>query len=547
MWFMTGGEGSGAVENLAIQLRDLLRVVVPGIVGTLFLYWDARLLMIPIPSVVEDKLLFGSIALLIGLAGMSLQMHANLPPWRSHWKASMGKIASELAEITDDSQLRSERNAKNIYKTWVDMVCPNRVKGDLHYKTGAFFMCVELAVFSLLAALPLLGVLVELAIDAVRINVDILTGSTCQWAALSFFVLVGLSSSFYAYSFKILASLEAKNLVIMNLPDSRVQLAQVAEGAYRAGRVVTEPAEMQRVVKQAVAKVRPLDVHTVSSISLIDRVEQYDLRTDIPVRIGHVTVHAATLEAARKINGQDNLYDGPTQRIIQSQLRDTWAERLGVRKIRLQVVPDRELGQVTWPPSRKKPIEPVPLARAIELGIIRDNGAVAECCRELDLKHILLRNGQVVGPSPGLRDVLRAVLRRLRHGEVVFDPFAGTYLTAAVCERFNPQFEAQCNDRFQPDGTLKRYDAFKQVPNTKFGAVVLDPLYEDLFLYLNKCLPKLKYTYLIVQAGDVSDVTWTNHVAASLDRVATRVQDADIPDGTRYGSLIYVYHRDGSH
>jgi hypothetical protein len=476
---------------------------------------------------------------LIGAASFVAEFHRWLPPWRKPWRGQLMEIREQLELITQQSRYSAEQHGKPMYKIWLEAICESQVRGHLHYLTGLFYTAAAiatiLAVAIPFAAWSLADQLWEWTQGGLHLS------SALVWARLLTLPILLIAVVFFASGATgFMTDVNAEGMLAMNLESSRIQLRELANAASGSGLLGLESDLVQEEVRRAIATLRPVEAERLQSVSDIRYVDQYNLRDDSVLKYAHVTAYARDILDARLINGRDNLFNGPIQYRIEGNLRETLAPRVGAARVRLQVAPgDQPLSGCDFGPQDKKELQSITIDTAVRLGIIRTDGAVATTCRDLGLKNVLIRNGLVIGPNPGLYAALKETLSLLSPTDVIYDPFSGTGLTQELVRVQGGKQVLECKDATGSDGSPTGFDAFTAHPPGNLALVVLDPFPENVIPYLTHKLPELDWSFVLVVSGDVSDMAWNAAVQDVLDRRAKRVP----LNGDFYGKQIYLYKK----
>jgi hypothetical protein len=526
-------------ERVDLPLRDILRFILPGLLVAAYIDWATYLLTRKHPLSTATAL---GVALVAGLATFAVNFHEILWPWRRRWKDQLKQIREELNAITRWPQLTDEQYGKPMYKIWLDAICEPQVRLHLHYTTGLFYVFASISVISAAASVAFGGAIARLLLVAqYRAGFP---DSFFSWAQiLSAPAALALTIVFAHRSLSLLEDIIGEGKLALNIEGSRDELQQLAKAAIKAGQAADHQEVVNREVRTAIARHRPLEVGSVTSVTPHTKVEQYDLRTDETLSIAHVAVYTDSYENAARINGRANLYNGPTQWRIQSALNQSLAPLLHVDAMRLQIIGNPGISDCPLATRADKDVEKIGLEKAIELGVVTNDGAVARCCRSLEIDYVLLRNGGVIGPNPELEVVIREVLKRLSGGDRIFDPFSGTGLTERLAQQHDPPMTVEGRDAldWDNDGAPTGYDAFTVRPSKEFGLVVVDPLYEDVVKYLKDVAARLKFKHIVVVSGDVCDVVWNDEVKRVLERIGSEVAELSSDRPSSFGKRIFVY------
>lgn len=516
-------------EGLELPLRDILRVFVPGLFATLYLDLGSLFL--------QEKHLFGgdyatayffASVLACGLLGYAANFHRWLWPWKSPWRNQLAEIREALCQITGESYYTAEQHGKPIYKIWLDAISESPIRKHLHYETGLFYMFTNIAVYSFAFASYATIWLIYLGTVAAG------DGPNAGWAFLheadvtelliSLAVCGLFTLAFYRESMRKLVDVIQQGRMAMHMDQSKVELRALASAAVEIRSVSRDPEVLLNEVRRGAAYFRPIDAQNIRSVSLSGPIDQFVLRTDTCERVMHLTVCADRLETAIRLNGRDNLFNGPVQQRVEGILNERLAGRLGVKRVRVQFQGDRPLQECLPSVVERKEIDRLDLDESLRLGLIPKNGVVHECCKRYGVSCILLRNGNIIGPNPDLALVLEEMMHRLQDGAVVFDPFAGTSLTDAICKASGRRITCKCFDLGVQGTAAVHADAFEIELEGAVDVIVVDPLYEDVFVYLERCL-RWKCEYVVVQSGDDCDVAWNKAIADRLQTWGTRVAD----------------------
>jgi hypothetical protein len=527
------------LQRLDLPLRDILRLVLPGVVGLFIIDWMSYLFTghHPVVSLSATNVL--GLAFLIGGVSFAAEFHEWLPPWRKPWRAQLTEIREQLELITQQSRYLAEKHGKPMYKIWLEAICEGQVRGHLHNLTGLFYTFSAIATI-LAASIPFaVWAFAEQAWEFQQSGNHPL--SALVWARLLTLPIDVLVIIFFTRgALGLMNDVNTEGMLAMNLESSRTQLRELANAAAGSGLLGMESDLVQQQVKTAIAALRPVEADRLQSVSEVRYIDQYDLRDDSVLKYAHVTAYARDYLDARLINGRANLFNGPIQYRIEGYLRETLGPLLSVARVRLQVAPgDRPLSECDFGSYERKEVQHLSLDTAIRLGIISDTGAVAKTCQDLQIDNVLIRNGQVIGPNPGLSVALKEALRLLSPSDVIYDPFSGTGLTRELVRLQGGRLVAQCDDAMAADGEATGFDAFQDAPTKHLALVVLDPFPENVIPYVTQKLPELDWSLVLVVSGDMSDIAWNEAVQDALERRARRMPLS----GDFFGKQIYLYKK----
>lgn len=511
------------LSRVDIPLRLLLVTVVGGAYATLvvgiiyFLATGQHLFS-------TDATLYPlAYTLFFGLFIHAASLHSIIPPWRRHWDSQLESITRQIAAITGDSPLtREDKWAYSVYKTWMESLPDLAIRAHIHYMTGVFYTLVAVSLISAVGAalsfvLYCSGVQIFIAWDYWRLIV-----APDPILQFGFAVCAGLLAfACYRKSVKSWLLATETGMIAMHLQSGADHLRLVARATDQVATAEIDSHVVENAVRSAVALFKPVCVNKIESVKLENNpIDQYDLRDDSIKRICHITVTTSDPET---INGRANLYNGPLQKEIAHEVRIGLAHQLNVQDVRLQIKGTSSLTETIYQDNSDKSVDMVDLGDAVETGIIRQEGAVWSCCQKFGVSKIILRNGRIVGPSPGLATVLTKLVKQLPKDAAVYDPFAGTRLTERLCRQVSRSIRVVANDRVDLDGHPTGFDAFNDVPAQHFDVVVVDPFYEDVLLFLQTMVTRLDYRYLVVQTGDCCDRAWNEAVDEVLGKLGAEV------------------------
>lgn len=494
----------------------------------------------------DETAWLGAATILFGLAGYVIGFHARIWPFARYFERQVASLRREIVSITGVQHLDDEDGGgRSVYRVWIDAICDDRIRTFVHYESAWYYTLATLAAY--LAATELwfalaLGTQVWIFFvgphrEPILVQWLLWRTPDVVWPAVAAWLCA--RSGMHRFT---RANEDAR--MAMHIEESAKQLKSLAYASLAAGKGdVSE--EQSAVVKQAFGLVAPTLLEKIHKITRFKVVEQYDLRTDLRRRVVHVGVRMSDIESAQQANDGDkqvqNLYNGPTQQRLQAHVLEALGPKLGVVGARLQILPPGRLDEYHWPEPTNKTGNRLPVHTALEQGVIPRDGVLHRMCIELRIDEVLFRNGYYVGPSPGLRHAIEHVLSKLSKSAKVYDPFGGTFLTSVLCRRRSAQTQCLCLDLHPGDRreSLKR-DAFSGPPDKQFDLVVLDPMYEDCYVYLTRFLSKLKTRFLVIQCGDTQDLSWNDGVEKLLDSWGEA--DDTVPSAAReYGTHVLVY------
>lgn len=342
----------------------------------------------------------------------------------------------------------------------------------------------------------------------------------------------------------------------MYLDESPKQIRDLASALVSASSdFIQDDQKLKRFVNKAFTLIKPNLKGTIEGIEDYKIVDQYDLRLDEKRRVAHFAVRMRDCESAIEANGGENLYEGETQQRLQKQLQELFGAKLRVCAVRLQILPPKGLESWLW--SDEEPgdltAERISVEDAVkkdavesESGLIPQNGTLHKLCIKWNISDILFWDGYYFGPSPGLACAVEHVLKKLPSSSKVYDPFAGVFLTQAICDEYRIHCESYDIKPGEAHKNSKANAFQKDFTENEFNLIVIDPIYSDLFIYLDKYLGKFKNLvkpdYLVVQCGDTQDVAWN----MAVEKVLSHFGKKDIgisADASIYGTHVVVYKR----
>ena len=189
----------------------------------------------------------------------------------------------------------------------------------------------------------------------------------------------------------------------------------------------------------------------------------------------------------------------------------------------------------------------LPLQAAIKRGVISRLSPVYKVARALELPHVLIRGRYIVGPSPGLVEVVSECVKK-NHFETLLDLFAGTgaISKAALMKNVKKATCVDWNTAKEISEILKEYsdkivvhnkDVFDFVPSMKekFDLIVADPEYEKALRVAKEIAPRVrdKCKMFILCHGFVADHEWNASVRQVLEEAGFSVEFFQ-----RYGQVI---------
>jgi hypothetical protein len=303
----------------------------------------------------------------------------------------------------------------------------------------------------------------------------------------------------------------------------------------------TRPAtsSLREFVLRLAASIEPRSSDLVQQVRGPEILSHLSAESGSILRVAYVELLCSSEASAKLLNGRRNLYNGPLQKAIEAALTPEAAKAMQVDLVRVQVLPPDQLETIEFGPREVKSVSWVAVDTAIAEGLISAGGPISSCCHEWGVKAILVRNGQVIGPSPAIADGLVALLPQLSRAATVFDPFAGTYLVDRIVRAIRSDITVNAVDRVDQAGNWTGLDAFEVIPKGEIDLMIVDPLYEDLLSYIRECLPRINFKLALVQTGETFDLAWNNAAARALRRFGR------IADRSAWGKKMFAVVRDG--
>lgn len=558
--------------RLELSLRDSIRIIPASLYAVAIAYVCAAAIGIH-PRMFSSVTTITFITILIAIAVYITEMHKKLRPWKTEWGVAIKKLTHDIVYITKEDILDKEYFAKPVYKQWIEASygfdyedkSPVQVLGNrshIHYATGLAYTITNISIISAVGAIAMSSFLILNTISMMLVlpdfqefwRIDIIFNACILTILLFLFTQISKR-----HSLRLIEEACVAGQIAMRTESSKLMLRSLARAAAEIAQI-TERSEIDQVVKRVIHKHKPIAYSTIRSISEIEYVNQFDLRTDSKKRIGYLEI--VSEDADKLVGGKHySLYSGPIHQRLQLDISTRLCHKLGIDDFRLQVRHTKPLEHLrslraTSAGMAKDPT-PIDLQTALEKEVIPVNGVVHRCCEQYGIDFIVLLSGRIIGPSPAIAGILEILLtKHISPGNhiSVYDPFSGTGLTQAVCSQLEQRIEnlrikVVGNDCQNFEGRLRDNktkkpkadsNSFKQISEDPYDIVIIDPLYEDFLNYLHLAKPKLKYKYMVCQTGDDVDIGWNKAASQLLDSFGTKLQCDQINALNLYGKHIEV-------
>lgn len=464
-------------SSIAIGIRELFRIIIPGllVVGYMSVEFPVLLSAWIGAGSIWYTLILGFV---IGLIVYALQLYKWCWPWSRAHRKQINRLSREVKVALGGVLPSITKDYRAEYKQFLNTEADRSFAERVYYYTSFYYLLVEISQLFLLFAL------VEIALTIFtfpRFPATLpfeITG-TYLWHLVGLALSIGGITLFHNF---------AKSQLAHSI-DEQVMMVRVNRNAFES---------MQRSLKmENIENVLKSECDTMLKEIILDPDKRgYQIECDcIPIkdrRTGRdidLYIIKIRTEYPLTIGGEPGGYKGFYKERLEAVLNHIVSLHQvehQVAKVALEVVPTH---------VREDCLENlVPIERACNKGIITKNSPVYQVARRVGISHVLLRGRHLVGPNPGIVQVLEDICKK-RTPQSVLELFAGT----GVASRFlwskgTPHII--CVDNGPPLDVIKQLfeeldgveyimeDAFRFHICEAYDLIVADPYYEDALNFL---------------------------------------------------------------
>lgn len=450
-------------STFTIGIRELFRILVPGLLFVIFLRLEFPWLLAP--SGYELPLgYFLVIAFFIGLVVYILQLYRFCPPWSKVYRKQLGRLDREVRIAMGGASplLTTDYDAE--YKYFLELKTDRSFVERIHYFTSFYYLLAEISqllfVFSLVeiyfifsqSLLHLIGV-------------------------ISFLALSYLSYKYSAYQFE-------KTI------NEQIMLVKLNQNEFKTIQKQLESVDLSTVlINKCDSLLKEIVLDPIKRDYQIYCEKQYseDWKTGLKTVVYVLKVYTSY---PISVSGEPGGYKGFYKERIEAILNDIASFH------RTETLLSKAILEIIPPEVHKDFIASiVPLDRAYN-NIIKNGSPVLEVTKKYNMKYILVRGRHLVGPNPGLVQVVEKICEK-ESIKSALDLFTGTGIIPVVLQKYkvpnitcvdNGKHFAAVKETLNTTHGMKciKKNAFHFPINESYDLIIADPYYEEAYNFLNK-------------------------------------------------------------
>ena len=450
-------------SSFTIGIRELFRIIIPGLLVVTFLRLEVPCLLAPSGY----ELPFGFflvIAFFIGLVVYILQLYRFCPPWSKIYRKQLSRLDREVRIAMGGASplLTTDYDAE--YKYFLELKTDRSFVERIHYFTSFYYLLAEISqllfVFSL----------VEIYFVFSRSLLYLI-------GVISFLALSYLSYKYSAYQFE-------KTI------NEQLMVVKLNQNEFKTIQKQLESADLSTVlINKCDSLLKEIVLDPIKRDYQIYCEKRYseDWKTGLKTVVYILKVYTSY---PISVSGEPGGYKGFYKERIEAILNDI------VSFYRTETLQSKAILEIFPSEVEKDVIESiVPLDKAYN-SIIKRGSPVLEVAKKYDIKYILVRGRHLVGPNPGLVQVVENICEK-ESIKSALDLFTGTGIIPIVLHRYKvPNITCVDNGKHFdvvkktlniPDGIkcIKK-NAFHFLICEDYDLIIADPYYEDSFDFLNK-------------------------------------------------------------
>lgn len=524
----------GYLAPFELGFRELYRIAIPG-------YVSLALAITVFPDLNSVDLLTKIIlGFFFGLITYSLRISRHVPIYRRFFEKQTKRL---LDAITDCCEFDSECNltskeSKAIYSHFLERFVEPDLRERIHYFTSFYYMFTDVSLILVFFA----GVNLVLWLysnifipsDWFQFFPSIDLQFSISYVSLvpKVFLLVLFAIPCGRGGYRIYRGIIDEQIVLVHeqfedhcgLLLSAINLNKNEPKGKR-----TQACLQKTICKIVVAKTKQALKELVLDPSATIQVADCQAINTVDWRTGsQITMYRVHIDTDNRllVMGEPANYKGIYKEFIETKLNDF-----------LRKIDKNYRAYIDVSGEVKSLYKLLPLVSAVKHGVISEASPVYKTAKALDLP-ILLRGRYVVGPSPGLVEVVSETIQ-VNHFSTVLDLFAGTGAISKVALREGVK-NATCvdlNTSGEISEMLKEYsdkvlvhkgDVFDFVlrMRKKFDLVAADPEYEKALRVAKEIGARIrdKCRMFILCHGLVADQEWNAKVKQTLEEAGFKVE-----------------------
>ena len=518
-----------------LGFRELYRIAIPG-------YVSLALATTVFPDLNSLDLITKIIVgFFLGLVTYSVRISRNIPPYCRSFKKQTERLQDTIADCCDFGARSTLelRKSKAIYSHFLERFIKPDLRERIHYFTSFYYMFTDVSfILVIYSGLNLVLWLCSNLIPSDYFQffsfIDADISISHIFLIPKFILPVPLAISCGLGGYHIYRGIIDEQIVLVReqfkdycrLILSAIDLNKKKE----AGKEASQACLREIIGKMVVAKTKEALKDLVLDPDTNIQVEDWQIIEAIDWRNGsQTTIYRVAINADNKllIMGEPGNYKGIYKESIETRLNDF------LRKIN-----ENYKAWIDVSGEARSLYKLLPLDKAVKQGVISQASPVYKTAKTLELPYVLLRGRYIVGPSPGLVEVVGECIQA-NHFETVLDLFAGTgaISKAALIKDVKKATCVDCNTADEILEILEEYSEKIVVHNNdvfdfvlrmkkKFDLVVADPEYEKALKVAKEIAPRIRdrCKIFILCHGFVADQEWNASVKQALEEAGFTVE-----------------------
>ena len=518
-----------------LGFRELYRIAIPG-------YVSLALATMVFPDLNSlDLITKVIVGFFLGLITYSLRISRKIPPYRCFFNKQTTRLQKAIVDCCDfDTECKfTLRKSKAVYSHFLQRFVEPNLRERIHYFTSFYYMFTDVSFILFFYSVVNLflwlcnnyipsdcleffsNIDIQFSISYIslipKVILLVLFAIPCGWGGYHIYKgIIDEQIVLVRQQFKDHCRLILSAINLNKKQESKDKASQTCLREIICKMVVTKTKE---TLKNLV-----LDPDTNIQVTDCQIIDAIDWRNGSQTTVFRVAINA---DNKLLVMGEPGNYKGIYKESIETRLNDF------LRKINRNYKAWIDVsGEV------KSFYKLLPLDKAIKQGVISRASPVYKAAKALELPYVLLRGRYIVGPSPGLVEVVSECIEA-NHFETVLDLFAGTgaISKAALIKDVK---KATCVDRntsneiskilteYSGRIAVRNNDVFDFVGRMKkkFDLIVADPEYEKALKVATEIAPRIRdrCKIFILCHGFVADQEWNASVRQALEEAGFRVE-----------------------
>lgn len=518
-----------------LGFRELYRIAIPG-------YVSLALATMVFPDLnLFDLITKVIVGFFLGLITYSMRISRRIPIYRRFFGKQTKKLQNEIVNCCDfDTRCELRlKESKAIYSHFLERFVGPNLRERIHYFTSFYYMFTDVSFILLFYSVlnPVLWLCNNfIPSDYLRFFSLIDGQISVSYTFLVPKVFLLVASAFLCGwgGYHIYRGIIDEQIVLVreqfedrcHLILSTIDLNKKKESEKKASQTCLREIIGKIVVTKTKEALKDLVLDPDTNIQVADCqiIDAIDWRNG-----SQTTIYRVAISADNKllVMGEPGNYKGVYKESIETRLNDF------LRKI------NRNYRAWIDVSGEVKPLHKLlPLDKAVKQGVISRASPVYKTAKALQLPYVLLRGRYIVGPSPGLVEVVSECIQA-NHFETVLDLFTGTgaISKAALIKGIKKVTCVDRNTANEISEILKEYSDKIVVHNNdvfdfilrmrkKIDLVVADPEYEKALRVAKEIAPRIRdrCKMFILCHGFVADQEWNASVRQALKEAGFTVE-----------------------